>query len=101
MASKQIGIRLNPDELVALRRVPGDNDSVRIKTLIRNQGIASGLATEISKTVVASLTAMLGETEVRLCTKIDDVHPAPVIRKLAEQLNPILSELLMNTRKIR
>lgn len=100
MGSKQIGIRLNHEELQALRRIPGESDSARVRSLIHNQGITSGFATEITAALMAAVSEKLDQTESRLSMKINGVQVEPLFRKLVELLNPILAELLTNTRKI-
>jgi len=101
MSVKQIGVRLSAVEFAALRRIPGDTDSDRVRALIHNQSISAGLATQIAMAVTSVVEAKLNQVELALASKISDVHPAPIVRRLAEQLNPILSELVINTRKIR
>lgn len=106
MATKQIGIRLSMAELASLRRLPGESDSARVRALIHNHAISTGLAEEISAAVVTALhdknsgPMTLEAIKAALARFADEIINADKIhtRKLAEAINEPLTEILARLR---
>ena len=89
MPNKFVGVRLDPAELAALRKVPGENDSARVRALIHNQAIATGLIDQM----VVALGPKLEAIAARMI-EADKNHA----RKLGEALEKPLSEILNRLR---
>jgi len=96
MEAKQIGIRVTPSELVALRRVPGNNDSARIRALIQNQGISDGLVHNIAEVIRQENAQLLAGVDKQLSAseqRVIDSNKAQISRLVSEMNKPFMQIL--------
>ena len=64
MASgKAVTVRLDDDELQQLRKLPGDSDAARLRTLLHATGATDGLALKIAEAVRNGLSPDFQETQ--------------------------------------
>jgi len=103
MEAKQIGIRVTQAELTALRRVPGTNDSARVRALIQNQGISDGLAHKIAEVIRQQNIQLLVEINKQLLAseqRIVDSNKAQISRLVIEMNKPFM-QILDHIRRLK
>ncbi|MGH8398114.1 MAG: hypothetical protein ACRETA_07690 [Gammaproteobacteria bacterium] len=61
--ARLITVRLDDVELAALRKLPGENDAARLRTLLHANGATDGLAAKIADEVSEKLKADVEETQ--------------------------------------
>jgi hypothetical protein len=62
MARRLIGVRLTADELTALRRIPGESDSARLRALLHRETVAQSIAEAVATKVKPLIQAEGAET---------------------------------------
>lgn len=82
--TKPVTVRLDPDELQQLRKLPGDSDAARLRTLLHTTGATDGLAAKIAGTIQKSMAQDHQETQ-RLVKAIGPILQ-DVYKKLSEQI---------------
>lgn len=69
-----ISVRLTREELVALRRIPGDTDGARLRSLIHARALVDAVSDEVNSTVNADgekTRRLIIELSRRLQTFVD------------------------------
>ena len=85
---KQIAVRLNTEELQALRKIPARTDSERLRILVQTEAVAGGLARQVSNELKNKFTA---EIVAEVSAKVSaDFRNA--MGEMVKQLNIILGK---------
>jgi hypothetical protein len=79
--TRTVTVRLDDLELMELRKLPGENDAARLRTLLHAKGAQSGFAAEVAATVRQAVTVAVA---------MDGDRTRKVLLELAKQLNQIL-----------
>lgn len=81
---KVVSVRLDDAELAQLRKLPGDGDAGRLRTLLHATGATDGLAARIAEITQQGLSPDFQETQ-RLVKAIGPILQ-DVYKKLSEQI---------------
>lgn len=63
-----VTVRLDPDELAVLRRVPAESDAARLRALIHQDGLADALAARVARQV----SEALARSDAAVVARIDE-----------------------------
>jgi len=84
MRGRTVTVRLDEIELQQLRKLPGDSDAARLRTLLHATRASDGLAIKIAETVQRDIALDFQETQ-RLVKAIGPILQ-DVYKKLSEQI---------------
>jgi len=82
---KMVTVRLDAEEIAALRKLPGDNDAMRLRSLIHAGGATDRLTQTIAATVIEKLAGGEAETQ-RLIKALGSLLNQAYV-KLSDQIN--------------
>jgi len=81
---RTVTVRLDDAELRQLRKLPGDSDAARLRTLLHATGATDGLAAKITESIQRGIAPDFQETQ-RLVKAIGPILQ-DVYKKLSEQI---------------